>query len=63
MDPLMKAFKILTSNGIGFLRLCAEYSPYDLADDGIEISLAKTTPASQAPFLARATPHASNAKR
>ncbi|HJG63332.1 MAG TPA: HNH endonuclease [Corynebacterium stationis] len=41
MDPLMKAFKLLTSNGIGFLRLCAEYSPYDLADDGIEISLAK----------------------
>ena len=37
----MKAFKLLTSNGIGFLRLCAEYSPYDLADDGIEISLAK----------------------
>ena len=41
MDPLMKAFKLLTSNGIGFLRLCAECSPYDLADDGIEISLAK----------------------
>ena len=41
MDPLIKAFKLLTSNGIGFLRLCAEYSPYDLADDGIEISLAK----------------------
>ena len=37
----MKAFKLLTSNGIGFLRLCAECSPYDLADDGIEISLAK----------------------
>src|SRR5690625_905684 len=44
MDPLMKAFKLLTSNGIGFLRLCAEYSPYDLADDGIEISLAKIYP-------------------
>src|SRR5690625_5129785 len=41
MDELMKAFKLLTSNGIGFLRLCAECSPYDLADDGIEISLAK----------------------
>ena len=37
----MKAFKLLTSKGIGFLRLCAECSPYDLADDGIEISLAK----------------------
>ncbi|MDN6737088.1 MAG: HNH endonuclease [Corynebacterium sp.] len=41
MDELMKAFKLLTSKGIGFLRLCAECSPYDLADDGIEISLAK----------------------
>src|SRR5690625_2672044 len=41
MEPLMKAFKLLTSNGIGFLRLCAEYSPYDLAVDGIEIYIAK----------------------
>src|SRR5699024_6645252 len=38
---LFQAFALLTSNGIGLLRLFAERSPYDVASYGIEISLAK----------------------
>ena len=41
MDEILRAFKLLTSNGVGFLRLFDELSPYDLARDGIEITLAK----------------------
>ena len=41
MNDIWQAFKLLTSHGIGFLRLFDELSPHDLSDEGIEITLAK----------------------
>ena len=41
MNDIWQAFKLLTSHGIGFLRLFDELSPHDLSDEGIEVSLAK----------------------
>ncbi|HJG64752.1 MAG TPA: HNH endonuclease [Corynebacterium stationis] len=41
MNEIWQAFKLLTSHGIGFLRLFDELSPHDLSDEGIEITLAK----------------------
>ncbi|APT95723.1 HNH endonuclease [Corynebacterium stationis] len=41
MNEIWQAFKLLTSHGIGFLRLFDELSPHDLSDEGIEVSLAK----------------------
>src|SRR5699024_972332 len=41
MNDIWQASKLLTSHGIGFLRLFDELSPHDLSDEGIEITLAK----------------------
>ncbi|PQM75603.1 HNH endonuclease signature motif containing protein [Corynebacterium sp. J010B-136] len=41
MNDIWQAFKLLTSHGIGFLRLFDELSPHDLSDEGIEITLAQ----------------------
>ena len=41
MNDIWQAFKLLTSHGIGFLRLFDELSPHGLSDEGIEVSLAK----------------------
>src|SRR5699024_479886 len=42
MNDIWQAFKLLTSHGIGFLRLFDELSPHDLSDEGIEITLPTT---------------------
>ncbi|PQM74527.1 HNH endonuclease signature motif containing protein [Corynebacterium sp. J010B-136] len=40
MNDIWQAFKLLTSHGIGFLRLFDELSPHDISDEGIEVTLA-----------------------
>ena len=40
MNDIWQAFKLLTSHGIGILRLFDELTPNDRSDEGIEITLA-----------------------
>ena len=58
MNEIWQAFKLLTSHGIGFLRLFDELSPHDLSDEGIEVSLAKNYARLATELLVLATPHA-----